>query len=470
MLSEAEFDRVSNALGPLGEASIYIDDTPVMDELTLQLKARQAKMRHGIDMIIVDYLQLMHGRSRGDDNRVQEVSSISRALKGLARELRIPVLAISQLSRAPEQRPDKRPILSDLRESGCLAGDTPIYLPDTGTYVPIRELAGKSGFRVLALDEKWWRMDAKTVTNAFATGTKPVFKLTTKLGRRIRATGNHKFRTIEGWKRLDELKPDERIAVPRVLQGPETDTMTRAELGLLGHLIGDGCTLPTHAIQYTTVDPTLAELVANLASEVFGGAIRPRIHPERTWIQVYLPPTQHLTHRVHNPVRVWLDDLGVFGLRSYQKRVPAKVFSQSVRGIAVFLRHLWSTDGCVHLSHGVSHYANVYYASSSEQLAIDVQSLLLRIGINATITRVGQGAKGRDQFHVAVSGREEILNFLTIVDVLGREKRLHKGLIVEYLSGRDAKTNRDVIPAAVWRLNALPAMQAAGMTTRLMQV
>jgi replicative DNA helicase len=212
LLSEAEFDRVSNALGPLGEAAIYIDDTPVMDELTLQLKARQAKMRHGIDMILVDYLQLMHGRSRGDDNRVQEVSSISRALKGLARELRIPVIAISQLSRAPEQRPDKRPILSDLRESGCLAGDTPIYLPDTGTYVPIRELVGKSGFRVLALDEKWWRMDAKTVTNAFATGTKPVFKLTTKLGRRIRATGNHKFRTIEGWKRLDELNPGDRIA------------------------------------------------------------------------------------------------------------------------------------------------------------------------------------------------------------------------------------------------------------------
>jgi replicative DNA helicase len=128
LLSEAEFDRVSNSLGPLGEASIYIDDTPVMDELTLQLKARQAKMRHGIDLIIVDYLQLMHGRSRGDDNRVQEVSSISRALKGLARELRIPVLAISQLSRAPEQRPDKRPILSDLRESGSIEQDSDLVM------------------------------------------------------------------------------------------------------------------------------------------------------------------------------------------------------------------------------------------------------------------------------------------------------------------------------------------------------
>jgi len=468
LLTEAEFDRVSNALGPLGEAKIFIDDTPVMDELSLQLKARQAKMRHGIDMILIDYLQLMHGRARGDDNRVQEVSSISRALKGLARELRIPVIAISQLSRAPEQRPDKRPILSDLRESGCLVGDTPIYLPDTGTYVPIRDLVGKRGFRVLALDKGWWRMEAKKVTNAFATGCKPVLKLTTNLGRSIRATANHKFLTMEGWRPLDELAPGDRIALPRFLQGPEKDTMSPEELGLLGHLIGDGCTLPTHAIQYTTKDPTLADEVVRLAKAVFGDEVRPRINPEHSWIQVYIPPTRHLTHGVRNPVGVWLEELGAFGLRSYEKRVPAKVFNQSLPAIATFLRHLWATDGCVHLSKGVSHYANVYYASSSEGLAWDVQSLLLRIGITARIARHPQGAKGRDQFHVGLTGRDDIVRFLAVVGVLGANKIAHKTAILEHFSTRSANTNRDVIPANAWRLHVLPAMAAAGISTREM--
>ena len=467
LLTEAEFDRVSNALGPLGEAAIFIDDTPVMDELTLMLKARQAKMRHNIDMIVIDYLQLMHGRTRGDDNRVQEVSSISRAMKGLARELRVPVLAISQLSRAPEQRPDKRPILSDLRESGCLAGDTPVYLPDTGAHVPIKDLVGKSGFRVLALDKGWWRMDCKRVTNVFATGIKPVFKVTTQLGRSVRATANHKFLTMEGWRRLDELKVDDHIAIPRILQGPDQDTMSHAELGLLGHLIGDGCTLPTHAIQYTTKDPTLAEEVVGLATEVFGETVRPRIHQERTWIQVYLPPARHLTHGVRNPIRVWLENLGGFGLRSYEKRVPEEVFRQSALGVACFLKHLWATDGCVRLTR--DHYAAIYYASSSERLARDVLSLLLRLGINARISRHSQGVKGRDQFHVTLSGQTEMLAFLTIIDVVGQEKVAHKALILEYLKTREGKTNRYIIPSAVWQLFARPAVAAGGMTQRNMQ-
>jgi replicative DNA helicase len=124
-LSDAEYDRLAQSLGPLSEAPIFIDDAPTLDELTVLLKSRQIHLREKVGMIIIDYLQLMHGRSRGDDaNRVQEVSAISRALKMVARELKVPIIAISQLSRAVEQRTDKRPMLSDLRESGSIEQDS----------------------------------------------------------------------------------------------------------------------------------------------------------------------------------------------------------------------------------------------------------------------------------------------------------------------------------------------------------
>jgi replicative DNA helicase len=165
-------------------------------------------------LLIVDYLQLMSSAGTSE-NRVQEVSQISRSLKILARDLEVPILALSQLSRAVEQRTDKRPILSDLRESGCLAGDTRVYLPDEGVYRPIRDLEGHSGFRVLAVDTESWRLEPRTVTHAFSTGRKPVFRLRTRLGREIRATANHKFLAFDGWRRLDDLAPGMRLATPR---------------------------------------------------------------------------------------------------------------------------------------------------------------------------------------------------------------------------------------------------------------
>jgi len=129
LLGEAERERLAQALGPLGEAPIFIDDSPMLDELMLLTKARRIKLQENVGMVIVDYLQLMHSRrGSSDDNRVQEVSQISRSMKALARELKVPVLALSQLSRGPEQRTDKRPMLSDLRESGSIEQDADVVI------------------------------------------------------------------------------------------------------------------------------------------------------------------------------------------------------------------------------------------------------------------------------------------------------------------------------------------------------
>lgn len=126
-LSEDDFTSLSNAMGELAEAPIYIDDTPALSILEMRTKARRLQVEHGLDLIIVDYLQL--ARSRQLENRVQEVSEISQGLKNLARELKVPVLALSQLSRAVEQRGGpKRPQLADLRESGSIEQDSDVVM------------------------------------------------------------------------------------------------------------------------------------------------------------------------------------------------------------------------------------------------------------------------------------------------------------------------------------------------------
>jgi replicative DNA helicase len=132
-LQENEWPLFTHSIEVFGDTHIYLDDTPAITPLQLRTKCRRLHMEFGLDLVIVDYLQLMGGDTR-NDNRVQEVSYISRNLKILARELNVPVLAAAQLSRAVEQRSDKRPVLSDLRESGSLEQDADIvmfiYRPD----------------------------------------------------------------------------------------------------------------------------------------------------------------------------------------------------------------------------------------------------------------------------------------------------------------------------------------------------
>ncbi|MCB9154481.1 MAG: replicative DNA helicase, partial [Caldilineae bacterium] len=465
---EDEWHRLMEAAGALSDAPIFIDDTPAISVLELRTKARRLYAEHDLDMVVVDYLQLMTGSDRRNENRVQEISAISRGLKSLARELNVPVLALSQLSRAVESRQDKRPILSDLRESGCLTGDTRVFLPDSGQYTPIRETVGTSGFQVAALNTNSWKIETATVSRSFSTGIKPVFRLETRLGRSIRATANHRFLTIDGWRRLDELEPGTHVALPRVLEHRVDHSMSDVELALLGHLIGDGCTLPRHAIQYTTREKDLADLVASLATDVFKGEVNPRVQqePGHDWYQVFIPTTRHITHGVRNPISDWLDSMGVFGLRSHEKYVPDIVFSQSTNSMATFLRHLWATDGCIRMRGGKKHYPAIYYASSSQRLVRDVQSLLTRLGICARLKRVAQNGKGRDQFHVIVSGKEDMLRFAKTVGAVGSYKTDALNQIVEYLNQQAANTNRDVIPAMIWTTFVKPSMVERGMTHR----
>ncbi|NLI57801.1 MAG: replicative DNA helicase [Clostridium sp.] len=126
-LEDSDWQKIAKALGPISDAPIYIDDTPGVTSAEIRAKCRRLKLEKDLGLVIIDYLQLMQGRGRSE-SRQQEISEISRSLKILAKEINVPVIALSQLSRAPEMRSDHRPILSDLRESGAIEQDADIVM------------------------------------------------------------------------------------------------------------------------------------------------------------------------------------------------------------------------------------------------------------------------------------------------------------------------------------------------------
>lgn len=240
-LQESDWPRLSQAMGRIAEAPLFLDDNSAINLMEIRSKCRRLKQRHGLDLVIVDYLQLMQGHRRAE-NRVQEVSELSRGLKILAKELDVPLIALSQLSRKPEDRTDRRPQLADLRESGCLTGDARVLRADTGGEVTIADLyeTGARNVPVWTLGPNK-RFVVGTMSHAFFSGIKPVFRLRFASGRQVTASANHPFLTLQGWRRLDELAEGSRIAVPRSLPAPTSEQVwADDEVVLLAHLLGDG--------------------------------------------------------------------------------------------------------------------------------------------------------------------------------------------------------------------------------------
>ena len=168
------------------------------------------KREHGLDLVVVDYLQLMQVPGT-KENRATEISEISRGLKALAKELHMPVIALSQLNRSVEQREHKKPVMSDLRE--CVTGDTLVCLTD-GRRVPIAALVGTEP-EVWSVDEQQKLVKARS-DKVWKVGTKPVFRVTLASGRSIQATAEHRMLAGQGWTDgVSELRAGDRLAVAR---------------------------------------------------------------------------------------------------------------------------------------------------------------------------------------------------------------------------------------------------------------
>ena len=423
-MSDDDWGRLAKRMSEVADAPLFIDDSPNMSLMEIRAKCRRLKQRHDLKLVIIDYLQLMSSPKK-TESRQQEVSEMSRSLKLLAKELQVPVVALSQLNRGPEQRQDKKPMLSDLRESGCLTGDTRILRADTGAEVTFDELmaSGERDVPVWSVDERM-RLVARPMTHAFSSGVKEVFLVRLASGREVRATANHPFLTYDGWQALEELSAGSRVAIPRSVPEPlNQKEMPRQEIIMLAHLLGDGSFVKGQPIRYASVDEE------NLRAQ-------------------------------------WLDSLGLFGLRSHEKFVPEPVFALPRVQLSLFLRHLWATDGSITIAK--SGHVRIYYGTTSEIMARQLQSLLLRFGIVARLRAVGNDY-GHAQWTVDVTGVEEQLRFIDEIGAHGS-----RGLVAMEarvgLSQVVAGTGRfDTIPSDVWK-RVREVLVDRDMTLHRMQV
>ncbi len=462
-MTDEDWTRLARRMPDVSTAPLYIDDSPNLSMMEIRAKCRRLKQRNDLRLVVIDYLQLMTGGgSRRAESRQQEVSEMSRNLKLLAKELELPVIALSQLNRGPEQRTDKKPMVSDLRESGCLTADTRVLRADTNAEVTLGELleSGARDIPVWSVDERL-RLVPRTMTHVFPSGTKPVFRMRLASGREVKATANHPFLTYDGWKPLGELAVGDRLAVPRGLDPPLAPTpMAESEIVMLAHMIGDGCVAPRQPVHYTSEDEANLAAVESAAAH-FG--ITPRRVRQGNWSHVYLPSPRRLTHGRRNPLAAWLDGFGLYCKRAHEKFLPAPVFALPPDQVRLFLRHLWATDGSVTVGKSGARAVRVYYATSSRRLADDLQMLLLRLDVRSRLRRVDH-KNGRTGWTVDISGADDQNRFLTEVGVHGARAVKCREAAVR-LAGVRATTNLDTVPRQVWdRVRA--RMTEQRLTTR----
>ncbi|WP_369931439.1 replicative DNA helicase [Plantactinospora sp. BC1] len=461
-LSDDDWTKLARRMGEISEAPLFVDDTPNMNLMEIRAKARRLKQRHDLKMIVVDYLQLMSSPKR-TESRQQEVAELSRGLKLLAKEVECPVIAVSQLNRGPEQRTDKRPQLSDLRESGCLTAETRLIRADTNAEITLGELLtqGVRDIPVWALDEKL-RYTARTLTHAFPSGTRQVFRLTLTSGKQIEATANHPFLTFGGWVPLREITVGARVATPRHIPPPLTTRPWReARVIMLAHLLGDGSFVRRQPVRYASQDEENLAAVTAAAQDFGITAIRDDYAAARV-STLRLPAPYRLARGRRNPIAEWLDGLGLFGLRSHEKFVPSEVFSLPKEQITLFLRHLWATDGSVTVNK-TGRGGRIYYASTSRRMLEDISRLLLRYGITARLRAVPTKTH-RTQYTLDISGRDDQLRFLREIGVHGERARACARLIAA-IQSTVSNANVDTVPREVWS-RVREVLTERGMTHR----
>ncbi len=439
-----EFEMIQGALDRLSRHPIYIDDTPSPNILQLRAMARRLQVEcRNLSLIIIDYVQLIMPRTHSE-NIVQQFTEISHSLKALARELNLPILAVSQLTRAVDQRDTKIPRLSDLRETGCLTADTLIYNPINGNQISINELLNANNAseeNILSISDNY-QLIYQPIAKVFSSGKKEIFELKTRSGRKIKASANHPFKKLDEWKRLDELKIGDKIAVARRIPQPfNIIKENKNKIILLAHLIGDGCYLKRQPLHYTNSDEKCLRIVSHAAKNAFN--INAKWIKQKNWWHLYL------TNNGNNPLIHWLKELKIYDQRSSEKILPKFIFNLNNDDVALFIKHLWATDGTINFGKSSNKW-NISYSSNSRKLLEDLQFLLLRFSVISTIgVRKKKGYK--DNLYLSIQSSLMQKTFIKEISIFGEKEILCQEALKE-LELIAPNPNLDVAPKEIWKI------------------
>ncbi len=438
-LLEEDWPKLTTAMNMLKDKPLFIDDTAGISPNEMRTRARRVVREQGdLGLIMVDYLQLMQLKTGKSEGRTAEISEISRSLKALAKEMNCPVVALSQLNRSLENRPNKRPVNSDLRE--CVLGDTLVMLSD-GTRKPIKDLVdtqpvllspSETGDIEHSLSDKVWRV-----------GLKQAYRVKLSSGRTIDCTDKHRLLTLSGWKVLSDLEVGSRIAIARRVPEPQKIiTMAEHEIIFLAHMIGDGSYVKGQPLRYTTASEDNSDIVKR-AAELLGSSVNRR-EGTGNWHQLEIAGNGNRWHAAG--AGKFLKDLGVFDQRSAQKRIPDPIFMLSKEQLAIFIRHIWATDGSVTLSDSAS---RVYFSTASHYLIRDLAALLLRFGIVGRIKHKYQQGSEQGWYELDISGAGFKQIFIDEIGGFGHQQEAVSQLKKRLVS-QVANTNVDTLPIEIF--------------------
>lgn len=322
----------------------------------------------------------------------------------------------------------------------CIAFNTLIVQQD-GSLSTIAEIYQQQQAKLLTLGKDW--KFYLTQPSAFIDdGIKPIFRVTTRLGRFVETTITHPYLTIKGWRQLAELKVGDKIAVPRKIDVFGTDKIRTCEVKLLAYLIGDGCLVDTTP-KFTNNHPLIQADFTQAAQEFADLKVRKDVRENKA-TTLYVS----LSQGKKNPLTAWLEKLDLWQKDAHNKTVPSLIFRLDKSQVALFLNRLFATDGWATVL--TSGQAQLGYGSVSETLARQIQHLLLRFGIIAALKKryVKYKNTRRIAWQLNITDAESIKTFISDIGIFGKEDAVNK--VQAALANKQYQTNRDLIPMEIW--------------------